>query len=57
MSFINKIKNNPTFKKVVKTALAIASAVAVFVITAIYRAVSFVKKPIQKCAAENAQKG
>ncbi len=57
MSFINKIKSNPTFKKVVKTALAIASAVAFFLVTAMYRAVSFVKKPIQKCAAEKAQKG
>ncbi len=57
MKTINKIKFNPTFKKVVKTALTIASAVAFFLVTAMYRAVSFFKKPIQKCAAENSQKG
>ncbi len=50
MNPIKKIKNHPAVKKAVNAILAVIAAVATLLITALYRAVIFVKKTIKTCA-------
>lgn len=50
MKTIKKIKNHPAVKKVVNAGLAVIAAVATLLITALYRAVFFVRKTIKACA-------
>lgn len=50
MKTIKKIKNHPAVKKAVNAILAVIAAVATLLITALYRAVFFVKKTIKNCA-------
>ena len=50
MKTIKKIKNHPAVKKAVHTVHAVIAAVATLLITALYRAVIFVKKTIKACA-------
>ena len=55
MKTIKNIKNNPYVKKVVNTVLAVIATVATLLITALYRAVFFVKKTIKNCAASTSE--
>ena len=60
MNPIKRIKNHPAVKKLVNAALAVIAAVATLLITALYRAVFFIKKTIKACAestSENQHKG
>ena len=50
MKTIKKIKNHPAIKKAVNTVLAVIAATATLLITALYRAVFFVRKTIKACA-------
>ena len=50
MKTIKKIKNHPAVKKAVNAILAVIAAVSTLLITALYRAVFFVKKTIKACA-------
>ncbi|MBO5938170.1 MAG: hypothetical protein J6Q82_01550 [Clostridia bacterium] len=50
MKTIKKIKNHPTVKKAVNTVLAVIASVATLLITALYRAVFFIKKTVKACA-------
>ena len=49
MKTIKKIKNHPAVKKAVNTVLAVITAVSTLLITALYRAVFFIKKTIKAC--------
>ena len=55
MKTIKKIKNHPAVKKLVNAALAVITAVATLLITALYRAVIFVKKTIKACAESTSE--
>lgn len=57
MSFIRKLKNNATFNKAVNKLMAIASAIAISIVTAVCHVVTVAKKAIKKCFNENSQKG
>ena len=50
MKTIKKIKNHPAVKKAVHAVLTVIAAVATLLITALYRAVIFVRKTIKACA-------
>lgn len=50
MKAIKKTKNHPTVKKAVNTVLDVIAAVATLLITALYRAVLFVKKTVKAYA-------
>lgn len=55
MNPIKRIKNHPAVKKLVNAALAVIAAVATLLITALYRAVFFVKKTIKACAKSTSE--
>ena len=55
MKTIKKIKNHPAVKKAVNAVLAVIAAVATLLITALYRAVIFVKKTIKACAKSTSE--
>ena len=55
MKTIKKIKNHPAVKKAVNAVLAVIAAVATLLITALYRAVIFVKKTIKTCAENTSE--
>jgi len=55
MKPIKKIKNHPAVKKAVNAVLAVIAAVAMLLITALYRAVIFVKKTIKACAESTSE--
>ena len=55
MKTIKKINNNHTVKKSVNAVLAVIAAVATLLITALYRAVIFVKKTIKTCAESTSE--
>lgn len=55
MKTIKKIKNHPAVKKAVNAVLAVIAAVATLLITALYRAVIFVKKTIKACAESTSE--
>ena len=56
MKSVKKIKNHPAVKKVVNAVLAVITAVATLLITALYRAVFFVRKTIKACAESTSEK-
>lgn len=55
MKSVKKIKNHPAVKKAVNAVLAVIAAVATLLMTAMYRAVFFVKKTIKNCAESTAK--
>ena len=55
MKTIKKIKNHPAVKKAVDAVFAVISTVATLLITALYRAVFFVKKTIKACAKSTSE--
>ena len=55
MKTIKKIKNHPVVKKAVNAALSVIAAVATLLITALYRAVIFVRKTIKACAESTSE--
>lgn len=55
MKTIKKIKNHPAVKKAVNAVLAVIATVATLLITALYRAVIFVKKTIKTCAESTSE--
>ena len=55
MKTIKNIKNNIYIKKAVNAVLSVIAAVATLLITALYRAVFFVKKTIKACAKSTSE--
>ena len=55
MKTIKKIKNHPAVKKAVNTVLTVIAAAATLLITALYRAVFFVKKTIKNCTKSTSE--
>ena len=55
MKSVKKIKNHPAVKKAVNALLAVIAAVATLLITALYRAVFFVKKTIKAYAKSTSE--
>ena len=55
MKTIKNIKNNIYVKKAVNAVLAVIAAAATLLITALYRAVFFIKKTIKNCAKSTSE--
>ena len=55
MKTIKKIKIHPAVKKLVNAVLAVIAAVTTLLITALCRAVFFVKKTIKACAESTSE--